>query len=815
MTSPTNRRGLVAATPLALGALAAAALLAACGETSGTAAIGGTQRDTQAPTVLIDTLGGAPDSVLAFAIKVTDNLDVARVRVTVSGPVTMAMDTTLAVGTKAAAIPVRLPVPSSIPAGTPVSVRAQATDGAGNAGLQDAMLAVGNVPVPTVTITAPRPGAQLVMGKSSVLSIRATSPMRVRRVGWTATGAFTDADSVVLSSSTQIDSIIVVDTVRVPATANAGIVTITPFVLDSANRRVTGAPLAMSVQATPAQGTAPVVTVSTGSRLEVADSLITEAGDPAGISWVGYEVVGLADTVRIGGDSTRGDGSLVNVAQRMGLTLPAGVPLPLRLRTFAVNASGARGYAKVGAVTRLDTIVPGTTVSLPAGGRVADGIFHPRWDRLYLTNVEKNLLDVFDMGQMRFAPSIRVGSRPWGIAGWPRSRDGTMGDTLLVANSGGTNLSYVDLTSNAEVYRYPLPNLIAYSLGPAVNQAGQTFRQLIKYDFSDRPQFLAATCTGTATTCVDPIVVYSTSPTGGQSLPFPNKGTVRWENLRTRESHFFFEHAVGETQGRSDTLRIVRYAADVQKQQFPSDPDSTVLVEAFERVVRDDGTVGSYSVVVDLPKIGFRDTTFLRNSGNFRRAMLGESGPLLGSRAMMYDATRGLQPSFMDTDGRRWTFQKPLIDLGISPASAVSDVIANTFTFVRGVALNFDGALGAIRADSTYLVDPTLRLQGTLQTSGGQNAGFDFHPQNTGIGGVSPNAGDLTTRLAFSASAQAQFEVYDTWCYRRIATILVRDPIIGPVKASRRSNGQLVVVGATARGVLVLPLTQPLTSSCS
>ena len=31
-----------------------------------------------------------------------------------------------------------------------------------------------------------------------------------------------------------------------------------------------------------------------------------------------------------------------------------------------------------------------------------------------------------------------------------------------------------------------------------------------------------------------------------------------------------------------------------------------------------------------------------------------------------------------------------------------------------GVAINFDGALGAVRGDSTYLIDATLRLQGLL-----------------------------------------------------------------------------------------------------
>ena len=168
---------------------------------------------------------------------------------------------------------------------------------------------------------------------------------------------------------------------------------------------------------------------------------------------------------------------------------------------------------------------------------------------------------------------------------------------------------------------------------------------------------------------------------------------------------------------------------------------------------------------------------------------------MLGSRAMTYDATTG-----MDT-----TPPTPVIDRGISRPLDVTDFVANTFSRVQGVGINFDGELNAVKGDSTY--DRTLRLQGILQSrpSGG---GLDFHPLNTGANSA------LRTRLAFIASSEPVIDVFDTYCYRKIATIPIRDPIIGPVRATTRPNGQLVLVGATIRGVTVVALPDNFASSC-
>jgi hypothetical protein len=426
------------------------------------------------------------------------------------------------------------------------------------------------------------------------------------------------------------------------------------------------------------------------------------------------------------------------------------------------------------------TIVAGVTRPLPVGGTVADAMYHPGKDRLYITNISQNRVEVFDLATLGFQPGIIVGSRPWGIAGYPRDATGAMQDTVLVANSGGTSISYVALNDGVdgrEARRYQLPNIVAFTITTTTSAtSGLPIQVRTAFDFSDRPQYLGATCRPAGGVCGDVILVYSTTPTPGQSAPFQsNNGTLRWEDLTTGTSHFFFEQAIGQSAGRADTLEIVRFDGVTGAQ--------TVLLPAAQ------------ATVVDIGRLGFRDTTFVRGSANFDRAIFGEGGTVNGSRAMIYNASKGFNNP------------NPFIDGGVSPATDVSDFIANAFSKVRGVAINRDGSLVAVRGDSTYLLNGSLRLQGTLSTTAG-SAGIDFHPQN-----------DLTmlplsSRLIFAASSEPLIDVFDTNCYQKVATVQIRDPIIGPVKAALRPTGQLVLVGATAKGVVIATLPNTFTTTC-
>ncbi|MGH7647475.1 MAG: hypothetical protein ACREND_05120 [Gemmatimonadaceae bacterium] len=150
----------------------------------------------------------------------------------------------------------------------------------------------------------------------------------------------------------------------------------------------------------------------------------------------------------------------------------------------------------------------------------------------------------------------------------------------------------------------------------------------------------------------------------------------------------------------------------------------------------------------------------------------------------------------------------PVIDNGISRPVDVSDFIANTFAPIGGAAINFDGELAAIRGDSTYIIDATLRLQGLLPTSG--NSGIDFHPDNAGLQSA-PG-----TDMIFAASGSPQVEVYSTGVsYNRCLIVPTRDPIIGPIKAAKDASGNVVLVGATAHGVVIVTLAPAQLVGCS
>ncbi len=795
--SPLRRSGALAlrATVLGLAVLG----LAAC---EGDEVIDPPFRDTAKPRVSMTRAINPPDSALVFAVRAVDDIGLKNIRIQLSGGYNALIDTTFSTAVQEFTFNVNAVIPTSAALGSTVFARSVAEDGAGNVSdTATLLLTIGNLQPPIAVITSPTAGTKVVRGKSLVLALSARARYGVRTLGFVSSGAFASTDSVLFTGLLR-DSAATLDTLVVPDSVRGATITVTPFVTDSLNQRVLGNPVAYAVQSPDSVNTIPIVSTGVARRLEITDTIFVSASDPVGIIALGYEVRTLGGALLVA-DSVQSDGSFSNLVRTFNTRIPVSVfPTPVLVRGFARNANGRRDFARFpSGALRVDTaqVVAGYTRPLPEGGKIADAIYFPRNNRLYLSNIERNQLEVYNLADSTFRQAINVGSRPWGISAWPRNRDGAMGDTLLVANSGGTTISYVNLlggNTGQEVYRYPLPNIIAYSVTSVRGaETDEVITQRTVYDFSDRPQFLASTCQGSSapgSPCEDVVLVYSTTPTPGQSAPFGSRGTVRWENLTRQSSHLFFEQAIGQSAGRADTLEVERFAAgDVGS-------DST-LVPYRQRIPLPDGSFFDYSVVIRIDQLAFRDTTYVRNSGNFRRAVIGEGGPVLGSRGMMYDALRGFDP----------TPVIPVIDRGVSRSMDVSDYIANTFARVQGVGINFDGELAAIKGDSTYVFDRGLRLQGIFQ-SRGSTGGLDFHPLNAGV-----NTGALNTRLAFVASSEPVIDIYDTYCFRRVASVPIRDPIIGPVRASQRSDGAIVLVGATVRGVTLVELPDNFTTTCN
>jgi hypothetical protein len=797
--------------------LAVVAILGACGEGSGSTCA---TCDTGRPVVsLAET--ATTDSSVSFTTHATDNLGLLTVhaRVTAAG-LSGGFDTTFNTAVTSVDIPFTIEVPSTIPSGTTITVVASAMDGAHNAAHPDTlMLHTGAGGASAVIVTNPHSTDTAVVGFSLAIAVSGKTSSKVKALGYIASGVFATPfrDSVLFSSPLK-DSV-AIDTALSLIGASTGNLTITPFMIDSLSRQTLGNPVTLFVTNVVPTNTVPVVDFSLNSRIESRDTIHVEARDRSGITWVGYEVRNLpSGTSFLSADSVAVPPSTSSVTHtfRMNLNI-TNFPTSVQVQAFARNAN-ARDYARtpVGntGVIRTDTVVvvAGLTTPLQSGGLVADALYHPPTNSIYLSNIERNELDVFNLGDSTFHTPIQVGSRPWGIAAWPRDRDGTMGDTLLVANSGGTLISYVNTNSQQEVYRYPLPILLAQSVTSTTGSNGVLTETITDYVFSDRPQYLATTCQGSlvpGSPCGNVVLVYSTTPTAGQSAPFTNDGTVRWENLQTHQSHFFFEQAMGQSADTKDTLQVQRFAAQ--------GIGASGNIVPFRQGPFVTGTDTSfYSIVVKVPALGFRDTTYTRNSGNFRRAVLGEGGAAGGSgsqpnsRAILYDVTQGFVNTFTDK-GHTYALPVSDIDAGVSGSFLVTDFIANTSTPVTGVAINFDGELAGVRADSTYLFDNSLRLQGMLQTSAG-NAGIDFHPQNAGIPLPGPSGG---THLFFAASNQPQVEVYNTNYYSRCLVVPTRDPVIGPIKSAPIGAGNVVIVGATAHGVVILTVTAAQLSACS
>ena len=154
--------------------------------------------------------------------------------------------------------------------------------------------------------------------------------------------------------------------------------------------------------------------------------------------------------------------------------------------------------------------------------------------RAYLSNRLSNHLHVFHPTNFDWEGDVTVGSEPWGL------HLNTSGDTLLVANSGGTSVSRVSLAGDpqeAVTSRIQTRNTALFEVEydietdtlPDSSIVADTLTKGVRFlDFSDRPQYVSQDAAGR--------VLYSTRPTG-----VAPRGTVRvvtnqlgWDEHYTR-----------------------------------------------------------------------------------------------------------------------------------------------------------------------------------------------------------------------------------------------------------------------------------------
>jgi hypothetical protein len=793
---------------------------------------GGFQQDLIPPTIKLTTTADTQPiaSGLTFTVAATDNLALNDIRLTYSGGLIGTSDTIFSNQTlPRATLAVHLTFPANSGAGGFISIIGRATDGAGNFAEDTLVIFLSNIQALKVQLLSPATGAVAATGKNLAVEVVAQQLSGIRKVGFivapaaATTNPTTPPNDSVSYTIPYPDSVDYVDTLTVVATS--GTFTITGFAEDSSGRRATTNTVTLTVLSAANDNTPPQVGESLGVRIQVNDSVLVHATDPSGISWIGFRVRLASDTtILLAFDTLPGGGTFTDVVRRFSLNLAAAIttfPTSVVVDGYACDAAALRNCAfssTKGFVTpppKADSaqVVAGITVGLPVGSHISDAIFDANRGELYLTNTPLSRVEIFQVANTAFVAGgiPTAGPFPWGIALWPHDTLGNYGDSIVVADAGGTEMSIIDVAARRFRWRQDLPNYQVQKY-KVIQVAGAYTAQVTIYDLSDRPQYIGTVCrVGAAPLChADSIyVLYSTTPTQSSSSPFNGKATLRMEKLINDPSfnpavlfgHFFWE--IGNVNGSniSDTLRIV------MRRGRPYN-DTQVILSACA------------GVTINFETFGLGDSTFARNSGNFTHGFFGEGGNASAAfrRVMSYTTSGALTHPALTT-----CFTSPAgamgpadagfddLDLGMSPAVDVSDFISNTGAKVTSIATNFNGGTNLVRADSIYMLDEGLRLKGTspapLNAPGmDMNYNHDFQAGQGGTPGTGTGVRDSTNRVVFAADPSGNILVFDTFFYGLIGSIPVRDPIVGPLRVAKDLAGNQLLFGVTTRGLVMVKL---------
>jgi hypothetical protein len=386
------------------------------------------------------------------------------------------------------------------------------------------------------------------------------------------------------------------------------------------------------------------------------------------------------------------------------------------------------------------------------------------------------------------------------------------GDTLLVANSGGTNISRValgDATSLAGVFevasrRIKTPNAYIVDITPNVDQSGKAHYDVKVFDYSDRPQYVAQTLNGD--------IYYSTKPT----FSAPDGTLRRYEaNTAYPDVQQIWQYAGYSGVGHvaivnADSIAVMAgignsggdllQVCDHAENQNPA--TTTACVTAIDPIKIVDSLrvyYGSDAVAVsnlDVPSVGLSDTTFVAAGGDRQWVAFGEAHTDSAGRVMMVR-----DPG---------TF--------LSPSINVKDLVNNASEHVFGLALNKNSSSVAVHGLESYFFDVEmpfhLRLQGKVNTFD-TGAGIAFHPEN--VGDLTPD----DQRVAFIASSNGTIEIVDTYHYTSRGSLPVRANLYGPIRVARAWAGDdpqvvLKLFGLTTEGFIVIDVRasdiQPLPS---
>ncbi len=695
---------------------------------------------------------------------------------------------------------------SGVRPGQTITVRALVSDGAGNATSGEASAIAFDPSLPKVTFVQPQPF--VITSGTYSFDLAAIDSTGLSKVGYRASGGgFNKGDSTLFSVPYPKGDTVTF-TFQLPAGIAAGTsILIAPFAENRDAMRALSQPFTVRVAAPGPDLLPPLVYQTIASRLETPDSLDLSARDADGL----VRIIGFIAKDAGGNTVFRSADTLSTPAQQVTRRKAFNAPIALRGRqlfitAYATDASGKTGYAVPTGATipvtsdtlaRRDAVVYayGLTSALPAGSLGADIVVDTTRTTVYVSNISKNQLEAFSYAStLSPLASVAVGAMPWGMV------IDNSNSLLLVANSGGTNISKVDLATRTETGRVKTANEYVFDVTYSKDESSGGFKFKVNeiIDYSDRPQYIAQSASGA--------LYYSTRPTTA-AIPGTLRRIDNFLDVRTepRQIWQYGTFLKGRyTVINADDVDVIEGQNGVPDEivicdHTPGQEPSTaicvqsVTVEGAVSQLRAAPTSANVVAIKDLDpaSLALPDTNFVAAGGDRRRIAIGEAntGGRAGRVLLVYD------PNGTSADGA--VYSAPI---------EVTDLTSNASDRVFGVDINRNSANIGIHGVETFFADSSLRLQGKFATFN-TGAGIAFHPNNT-----DENTAELLSRVAFVASGDMSIQIVDSYSYRLRGRIPIRKNLYGPLRASaptaaeRAADPNLVVklFGLTPEGLVMI-----------
>jgi len=428
-----------------------------------------------------------------------------------------------------------------------------------------------------------------------------------------------------------------------------------------------------------------------------------------------------------------------------------------------VVAGSPRIIASAVTEARKTIAVSGRTSLTPGSGILADILVDTLRSRVYASNLSRNRIQILQAATGTWNQNeVWVASEPWGLA---MNRNG---DSLFVANSGGTSISFVSLVGapkEDQDRRFVTQNNALFEVTVEEGKYVASF-----YDFSDRPQFVAQDAAGR--------LLYSTKPTSSATT-----GTARvawrepgWSSVENRILVFGDDLTPSAETTAIAHVDSVYSAVDGSCVQIwdhrPGFPEVVVtsgclpldsaLVVMYQHRANNDSDIWAVpGSAWQLERLALRDTTFVAASGNREWIAFGEGG------------------TGVDEAGRitLWNSSRSAIHSRL----LVADLVNNASERVTGLDLNQDGSLGSASGEAaSYYWSTDLRLQGSVTKNVPGGAGAVLHPVHPEF---TPGTPSSEKTLSFVGQADHTVRILDTAHFTERGQLHIRDIIVGPLRA--------------------------------